>query len=67
VGSLLLGSKSPPPLRGKRADDSNKTKGDGRGDLINVQWKPIRNCHNGLPLYKEYILIKMKKIKKPNI
>jgi hypothetical protein len=27
------------------------------GDLINVQYKSIRNCHNKFPLYK-YILVK---------
>jgi hypothetical protein len=30
------------------------------GDLTNVQYKPIQNCHNESPLYNEYILIKMK-------
>jgi hypothetical protein len=30
-------------------------------DLINVQCKPIQNCHNESLLYSEYILIKMKK------
>jgi hypothetical protein len=30
------------------------------GDLTNVKWKAIRNCHSGFPLYNEYILIKMK-------
>jgi hypothetical protein len=35
--------------------------GDGRGNLTNVQYKPIWNCHNESPLYNEYILIKKKR------
>jgi hypothetical protein len=31
--------------------------GDSEGNLINVQYKPIWNCHNELPRYNEYILI----------
>jgi hypothetical protein len=31
---------------------------DGGGDLTNVQYKFIWNCHNGSPMYNEYILIK---------
>jgi hypothetical protein len=28
------------------------------GDLTNVPYKPIWNCHNESPLYNEYVLIK---------
>jgi hypothetical protein len=31
------------------------------GDLTNVQYKPIWNCHNESHLYNEYILILKKK------
>jgi hypothetical protein len=31
---------------------------DGEGDLINTQYKPVRNCHNESPLENEYILKK---------
>jgi hypothetical protein len=34
---------------------------DGGGDLTNVQYKPIWNCHYESPLYNEYILIKFTK------
>jgi hypothetical protein len=37
---------------------------DGEGDLTNVQYKPIWNCHNESPLYNEYILIKKSKKRK---
>jgi hypothetical protein len=30
---------------------------DRGGDLTNVQYKPIWNCHNKSTLYNEYILI----------
>jgi hypothetical protein len=30
---------------------------DGEGDLTNVQYKLIWNCHNESPLYNEYVLI----------
>jgi hypothetical protein len=32
-----------------------------RGDLTNVQYKSIWNCHNESSLYNEYTLIKIKK------
>jgi hypothetical protein len=31
---------------------------DSGGDLTNVQYKPIWNCHKESPLYNEHILIK---------
>jgi hypothetical protein len=31
---------------------------DSKGDLPNVQYKPIWNCHNESPLLNEYILSK---------
>jgi hypothetical protein len=31
---------------------------DSGGDLTNVQYKPVWNCHNEYPLYNKYILIK---------
>jgi hypothetical protein len=31
---------------------------DGRGDLTNVQYKPIWNSQNKTPLHNDYILIK---------
>jgi hypothetical protein len=34
------------------------------GDLTNIQYKPIWNCHNESTLYNRYILIKKIKIKK---
>jgi hypothetical protein len=37
--------------------------GGGWDALTNVQCKPILNCHMELPLYDEYILIKMKESK----
>jgi hypothetical protein len=37
---------------------------DDGGDLTKVQCNAIQNRHNESPLYKEYILIKMKKKKK---
>jgi hypothetical protein len=30
---------------------------DGGGDVINVQYKPVWNCHTESPLYNKYILI----------
>jgi hypothetical protein len=39
---------------------------NGGGDLIDVQYKPIWNCHSESPLYNEYILIKIKKRKIKN-
>jgi hypothetical protein len=36
-----------------------KGKGDDEGNLTNVQYKAIQNCHNESPLYNKYILIKM--------
>jgi hypothetical protein len=30
---------------------------DSGGDLTNIQYKPIWNCHNECPLYNQYILI----------
>jgi hypothetical protein len=33
---------------------------DGGGNLINVKYKPLWNCHNEFPLYNKYILIKNK-------
>jgi hypothetical protein len=35
-----------------------------RDNLTNIQYMPIRNCHNESPLYNKYILIKIFK-KKP--
>jgi hypothetical protein len=38
--------------------DRDKCQGrENGGDLTNVQYKPIRNCHNEFPQYNEYILI----------
>jgi hypothetical protein len=34
---------------------------DGRGNLTNVQHKPIGNWHKESPLYNEYMLTKWKK------
>jgi hypothetical protein len=34
---------------------------DGGGNLTNVQYDAIWNCHNEFPLYNEYILIKNEK------
>jgi hypothetical protein len=31
---------------------------DGGSDLMNVQYKPIWNCHSESPLYNEHIQIK---------
>jgi hypothetical protein len=31
---------------------------DGGDNLINIQQKPIWNCHNESPLYNEYVLKK---------
>jgi hypothetical protein len=39
---------------------------DGGGDLTNVQYKPIWNCHNDFPLHNEHILIKNFKKDKSN-
>jgi hypothetical protein len=33
--------------------------GDGGGDLTNVQYKSVWNCHTSCPLYNEYILKKL--------
>jgi hypothetical protein len=30
---------------------------DSEGDLTNVQYKPVQNCHNESPLYNKHILI----------
>jgi hypothetical protein len=35
--------------------------GDGGGNLTNVQYKAIWNCHNEYALYNGYILIKLEK------
>jgi hypothetical protein len=35
-------------------------RGDGGGNLTNIQCKSIRNWHNDFPLNNEYMLIKMK-------
>jgi hypothetical protein len=33
---------------------------DDRGDLTNIQCKPIQNCHNESLLCNEYIIIRIK-------
>jgi hypothetical protein len=32
---------------------------DSGGQLTNIQYKAIWNCHNESPLYSKYILVKM--------
>jgi hypothetical protein len=39
-------------------------RGDGGGNLTNVQSKATGNCHSESPLYNEYVLIKIKEKKR---
>jgi hypothetical protein len=40
---------------------------DGRGDLTNVKYKTIWNCHNKFPLYNKYIQIETKLLNKKEV
>jgi hypothetical protein len=53
---ILIWNKTKKPLALSGAGREQR-KRDGRGDLTNVQYKPIGNCHNESPLYNKYILI----------
>jgi hypothetical protein len=42
-------------LNGMERESTGRNSG---GHVINVQYKPIWNCHNEFPLYNEYVLLK---------
>jgi hypothetical protein len=52
----------PPAVALSGVEEQLAGEGDGQGDLTNIQWKPIPNCHNESQLYNEYILIKSEEI-----
>jgi hypothetical protein len=56
---IIIQNRSKKPLAialsGARRKSRERDSGD---DLINVQYKPIWNCHNESPPYSEHILIK---------
>jgi hypothetical protein len=56
---ILIQNRSKKPLAVALSGAGRWLRGrDGGGDLTNVQYKPIQNCHYESPLYNEYIIIK---------
>jgi hypothetical protein len=56
---ILVWNRTKKPLTTVLIEAGRGLRGrDGGGDLTNVQYKPIWNCHYEFPQYNKYILIK---------
>jgi hypothetical protein len=56
---ILIQSRTKNPLAIALREKGRGLKGRGSGgDLTNVKYKPIWNCHNESPMYNKYTLIK---------